>query len=90
MTKTICRAIDEHQPLALIIDLRRFNYQFGNTIGGLFIEGIKRLGSGHVVILANGETAKAIESLMTFSKLNRLVPTVAEMEQALRLLENKK
>jgi hypothetical protein len=89
MKMAMRRAIDEHQPQALIIDLRRFDYQFGDSIGGLFIEGIKRLGRGHVVIMANGETASALESLLTFTKLNCLVSTVAEMEQALRLLENK-
>jgi hypothetical protein len=86
MTEAVANAIAEHHPAGLVIDLRGFEYRFGDWIGAVPLRALGALGSGRVCILATGATAAALRSLWKLGKLDTLFPLFEESREAERYL----
>src|SRR5262245_48271392 len=72
MGEVLRRAVAEHDPSRLLIDLRGLDYQFGDSIGSPVLSAAKKVGTGRVCIVAAGQTWKALSSLWALG-LGRLV-----------------
>jgi hypothetical protein len=84
----IRRVLMEHHPCALVIDLREFEYRFGDWIAAPPLAALRSLGPGRVCLLADGETLVALRSLWTFAKLDRFIPVVEQLPDALAYFSN--
>src|SRR4051794_13462050 len=60
MRGAIREALAAYGPGGLIIDLRGFDYRFGNWIGSVPVVALKPLGSGRVCLVAAGESAESL------------------------------
>jgi hypothetical protein len=85
MRAAIRAAIVEHGPAALIVDLSGFEYRFGDWIGSVLVTG-RALGKCRICVIATGETAEALRSLLQFSRLDQLFPLVGNLSEALACL----
>ncbi len=82
MSAAVQKALADHNPAALLIDLRSFDYEFGDWIGSAPLKAAKALGVGRVCVVASGETMAALESLWVHG-LDQVVPLFGESDEAL-------
>jgi hypothetical protein len=86
MKVTVRQAVDEHQPRRLIIDFGKFEYTFGDWIAGPYIVGIGKLGANNVCLVAGGETACALTSLLVHGNMMRYVRLASCIAEAMERL----
>jgi hypothetical protein len=77
--------ISVHKPRALLIDLRSFDYVFGNWIGSAPIRAARALGGPYVCVLASGNTLAALQPLWA-DGMEQIVPLFADPDEALTYL----
>lgn len=82
MRRAIREALAEYRPASLVIDLRNFEYRFGDWIGAVAVTALVELGTNRVCLVASGATAAAMHSLWTIGKLDRLSPLFGELSEA--------
>ena len=85
MADVLRRAVAEHRPDRLLIDLRSLGYQWGDWIGSPLLLARKQLGTGRVCVVAAVDTFKALSSLWALG-LNRLVPLMSDIGEAMAFL----
>lgn len=73
-------------PKSIVIDLRDFEYRFGDWIAAAPLTAARTLGQGRVCVVATGETATAFRSLLEWSKLCRFIPLFGELAEAMLYL----
>jgi hypothetical protein len=87
MHRAVREAVEaEPRPSGLILDLRAFDYRFGDWIGTLPLAALKRLGPGRVCLLADGPPAESLRALWEASRLSRIVPIFADEREAIGFL----
>ena len=86
MQKVIREVLANHNPSALLIDLTNLEYRFGDWIGAVLLGARAKLGRGRVCVLATGETALALRSLLEFGRIDRLISLEQDVGEALRCL----
>jgi hypothetical protein len=90
MREAIHDALAAYNPTALVIDLRRFEYCFGNWIAAAPLAALRALGPHRVCVLVTGETATALHRLWESVSLQQIVPLVGELADALSYLTNQR
>jgi hypothetical protein len=79
--------VQSDAPSGLVIDLRSFEYRFGNWIAAAALIALRRVGNGRVCVVATGETATALQSLWNYTNyLNGVIPPLSGLDDALLYL----
>jgi len=84
----IRQVLVEHQPRALLIDLREFEYRSRDWIAAPPLSALRVLGPGRVCVLASGETLVALRSLWNLNELDRVIPLAEQLPDALAHFAN--
>lgn len=85
MRTAVRQAIEEHQPRCLIIDYSRFDYTFGDWIAPSYQIGLGKLGTGNVGLVAEGQTARGLASLLAYGNMTRFLRISSSVAEAAEL-----
>jgi hypothetical protein len=86
MTAVVDEVLSVHEPRALLIDLRPFDYEFGDWIVGAPLRAAKLLRGPRVYVLATGDTLAALQGLWGAFALPQILPLFGEPSEALEYL----
>src|SRR5262249_35538300 len=86
MQEALRGALGDGVAAGLGIDLTGFEYRFGDWRGSAPLAAVKPLGIGRVCVVAVGETAAALRLLWEPTRMDRVVPLLGGLEEAVRYL----
>ncbi|MFO0849860.1 MAG: hypothetical protein U0871_15095 [Gemmataceae bacterium] len=88
MRQLLSEALSAGPATGVIIDLTGFDYRFGNWIGSVPLDAVRRFTPkfGRVCLVATGPTAEALLPMWTVTKFDRVVPMFGDVDHALHHL----
>lgn len=88
MRQLLGDALSAGSATGVIIDLTGFDYRFGEWIGSVPVDVLRRFGpkAGRVCLVATGRTAEALLPIWTLTKWDRVVPVFGDVTRAVRHL----